>query len=657
MARRAGFEVLEGRITPTTFLVVNALDGPGAGPAGSLRNAIHRADQSGDSTDLVVISQKVKGAIALSAGELTIDSDLSIVNRSGGPITIRQATPGQRVFEVTSSSDATRVAIGAGSAREAITIVGGNVASGNGGGILVDNPASVLTLTHVKLVGNSAGPASSSDPAQNGGGIYSSGRVVLVQSTVGTSAMPNQTSGDGGGVWAGAGVTITGSTVEGNQAGTDGGGVYVEAGGASLASGSSVRSNAALSGTAGGMFVAGGNTLVARSEVDSNRALNVGGISEAKGVVRILGGSEVNRNSSTAPLDVSSGDFGGGGISVGLGHVFVSRSQVSFNHSVGMYSSGIVIGLGGVTVTSGSRVNGNRNNGPGGGIAANFGGTVTISGRSQVNHNTGSGNGGGIVNFAGPLGGVRVLGRSQVNHNTLTNYESLGQAVGVFLEVLADGLGIDFATATGGMSRADVDAVISQVEQEAASPAAPGGSLGGPSGFVVSGGGIGTLLGASITIAGGSHVDGNLAGFRVPAGNANSIGIGGGLFSGLGSISVRSSTVDGNTAMGSGGGVWNRGTTNVVGGSIAQNEAVSSAGGGLYNSQGATATIVRGRLDRNRGSLGGGILNRGILRAIGSAVVRNHATTRGGGIANMGQMTLVRTTVAANTPDDRAAAK
>src|SRR6202011_2256428 len=108
-------------------------------------------------------------------------------------------------------------------------------------------------------------------------------------------------------------------------------------------------------------------------------------------------GSTVNGNSSTAPLDVSSGNFGGGGVYEGVGNVFVSRSQVSYHHSVGMYSSGIVIGLGSVTVGSGSRVNWNSNNGPGGGIAANFGGIVTVRGGSQVDHNTGSGNGGGIV--------------------------------------------------------------------------------------------------------------------------------------------------------------------------------------------------------------------------------------------------------------------
>src|SRR3954454_23217356 len=101
-----------------------------------------------------------------------------------------------------------------------------------------------------------------------------------------------------------------------------------------------------------------------------------------------------------------------------------------------MYSSGLVILFGSVSIQDRSRVNWNRNNGPGGGIAANFGGTVTVTRHSQVDHNTGAGMGGGIVNFAGPGQAVVISGRSEVKGNTLTNAESLGEALVVFLEYL-----------------------------------------------------------------------------------------------------------------------------------------------------------------------------------------------------------------------------
>ncbi len=647
-AQRLSLEPLESRITPTTFLVVNTLDGPGSGPAGSLRNAISQANLSGDAHDVVVITPRVKGTIALNSGELSIASSLTILNQSGRPIEILQNTTGQRVFEITASPLTTHVTLGATSARETLTITGGNLTTGNGGGILVDNPANVLTLAHVQLVGNSAGLASASSTSRNGGGIDSVGRVVLYQSSVGTASNPNQTSGDGGGVWAGAGVTLIGSTVSGNQAGTDAGGLDVTAGNAVIASGSTVSGNTALLGTAGGLNVVNGNTTVSQSRVNNNLALNAGGINEIKGNVQVLAGSQVNGNASTASLDVSTGNFGGGGICEGLGNVLVSASQVNFNHSVGMYSSGIVVGLGSVTVTNQSQVNGNRNNGPGGGIAANFGGVVTVSGGSQVNFNTGAGNGGGIVNFAGPLGGVKISGGSQVSHNTLTNFESLGQAVGVFLELLAGKLGLDVTSATGGTTLSALNAEIAQINQDVS----PTASTSNPSGFVVSGGGIGTLLGASITVSGGSHVDDNLSGARVSSGNPNSIGIGGGIFSGLGSVRVTNSTVNGNIALGAGGGIWNMGTTTLVGSSLSHNTAFLSPGGGLENTTTGTVSITRSLIQGNSAGTGGGIFNGGTLRLTDSLITRNRASTQGGGLTNQGQLTLTLTRLIANTPDN-----
>src|SRR6185295_16306529 len=99
-----------------------------------------------------------------------------------------------------------------------------------------------------------------------------------------------------------------------------------------------------------------------------------------------------------------------------------------------MYSGGIVVGLGSITVTNWSQVDGNSNNGPGGGIAANFGGSVTVSNNSEVNGNTGAALGGGIVNFAGPRGGINITSGSEVDDNTLTNGETIGRVFLVFVQ-------------------------------------------------------------------------------------------------------------------------------------------------------------------------------------------------------------------------------
>jgi hypothetical protein len=166
----------------------------------------------------------------------------------------------------------------------------------------------------------------------------------------------------------------------------------------------------------------------------------------------------------------------------------------------------------------------------------------------------------------------------------------------------------------------------------------------------VAGGGIGTLLGASVTVR-SSHVDGNFSGAQVSGSDPHSIGIGGGLFSAVGPTTVQGSSVDGNTSLG-GGGIWNGGSLTVVGSTVADNRAVLSPGGGLFNPAGGTASIFRSTLRANRAGLGGGADNLGTLGVVDSTVVRNQATVQGGGIANQGRLTLIHTPVVANTPDN-----
>ena len=654
-------EVLEARVALTTLLVVNALDGPGNGPVGSLRYAIAQAETSDHRTDRVVITSQVRGPIALNAGEIAIGTSLAIENRAGHAVEIRQTTPGARVFDVTNDSRTTRISIGSASGASPLIIDGGNVDAGDGGGILVDNPHSALSLTHVEIVGNSAGIATSSNPAQAGGGVYTSGRLVLDHTTVGTTDAPNQTSGSGGGIWAGNGLTTRAATIQGNRAGVKGGGAYVAAGGASITDGSAILDNQALSehAIAGGISVHGGDVTISHSRVNGNQAFNVGGIDELSGAVKIICRSQVDDNSSTSTVMPQTGDFGGGGIAVGVGSAYLSHSEVSYNHSVGMYSSGIVILLGGVTITAGSRVDWNRNNGPGGGIAANFGGTVTVTGHSQVDHNTGAGMGGGIVNFAGPKQAVVIERHSEVKDNTLTNAESLGEALVVFLQYIASLIGRNDTTPTGGTSPDQARGLIHQVEQEVATAHGPGPNAMAP-GFVVAGGGIGTLLGAPVMVTGGSTVGGNFAGLRVDGGNPNSVGVGGAIATFLSPVTIDRSTVVGNSASEDGGGIWNRGdvtiTRSTVAGNTGLGETLGSLGGGLFLGSPGTATVMCSTFRHNQSEFGGGVFSFGSLRLRESLVTRNRATVRGGGIANQGQMTIHRTRIIANTPDNIAPA-
>src|SRR5262245_61924933 len=206
-------EVLEDRVTPSTFLVTNLND---SGP-GSLRAAVLAANDHSGADTIRFAPAARDGTIPLTSGQLNISDDLTIDGPGQNRLTV-SGNNASRVFRV--SGVATDVIL------RDLTITGGWVTGANGGGILVEGTTSHLTLTSVQVIGNSAAavtPPGCSPVGGNGGGIYTPGRVALDHSTVGTTAAPNTATQLGGGIWAGRGVTLDASTVEGNSA-LDGGG-------------------------------------------------------------------------------------------------------------------------------------------------------------------------------------------------------------------------------------------------------------------------------------------------------------------------------------------------------------------------------------------------------------------------------------------------
>src|SRR5262245_61212924 len=148
-AARPALEVLEGRVTPATFLVTNSSDNL---LPGSLRAAITRANLPGNEGSTVEITPAVTGPIRLTAGELPVLASMTIKNLSGAPVEIRQDTAGARVVHVAGPRALSVAVTGL---TGAVTIDGGSV-RGNGGGFLVENAHSTLTLTDVQVVGNTA---------------------------------------------------------------------------------------------------------------------------------------------------------------------------------------------------------------------------------------------------------------------------------------------------------------------------------------------------------------------------------------------------------------------------------------------------------------------------------------------------------------------
>ena len=124
------------------------------------------------------------------------------------------------------------------------SIISGNTATGNGGGILNTNN-SPLTITNSTISGNTA--------TSNGGGIYSDGPLTVTSSTISGNAA---TGGDGGGLRDGGVTTLTNSTFSGNSASGSGGAIYNDG---NLTAKNSTLSGNSASVSGGGLF---GNTLL-----------------------------------------------------------------------------------------------------------------------------------------------------------------------------------------------------------------------------------------------------------------------------------------------------------------------------------------------------------------------------------------------------------
>lgn len=543
-AIRPTMDVLEDRTTPSTFLVTNALDPVGRLAPGSLRWAIAQANASRSQDPTVEITSQVQGTITLRAGELRISNSLTIENGAGAPVTIQQATRNARVVHVLANSRTNLVTITGEGASSPLTLTGGHVANKNGGGILSDNAQGILNLQYVNVVGNLA--AQMTNPKRgtggNGGGIFSTGTVSLVNSSVSNNSAVgiNSASGHAGGIYTGQGITLD------------------------------------------------------ASHVDGNSARNAGGILNVTGSVEVTHGSTVNGNTSNGS-EFSQGDLGGGGIGQMNGNVIISASQVNNNKTVGMYSGGIVLLIGGVTITDGSQVNGNTNNGPGGGIAANFGGPVIVAHGSQVNGNTGGGVGGGIVNWSTNFG-IDIIDRSEVSNNVATNAEDAKSAAG--LGLLFTDPSITNAFLSGGRGNAQlkstlqlfVNACGQRLDQiNRAIAALPSG------GNVEIGGGIASVFGGPVTVTGGSVISGNRFG-TVSSSTLPNAGVGGGVFSTIGPITIDGSTIRDNDATSDGGGIWN-GLSLTISNSTVTGNRSGGLGGGIFNR--GTFTSTNNRISGN----------------------------------------------------------
>src|SRR5262249_39292291 len=154
---------------------------------------------------------------------------------------------------------------------------------------------------------------------------------------------------------------------------------------------------------------------------------------------------------------------------------------------------------------------------------------------------------------------------------------------------------------------------------------------------------------APISVTGGSQVDGNLANQPVSGGNPRSVGLGGGVFSILGAVTIDHSAVDGNRARrGAGGGILDVVGALTIDHSTVNGNSAAVDGGGIW-SGGSLLCYASTVADNTAGVAGGGLFNApsGHALVLGSEFLGNQAAF-GGGMANLGALAVVRSTVAEN---------
>ncbi len=182
-----------------------------------------------------------------------------------------------------------------------VTITGGKT-TGNGGGINFLSSGH-LTLSNSTLSGNQA--------SLSGGGIYNIGRATITNSTL----SGNQAS-SGGGIVNGGSATITNSTLSGNQASSLGGGIGN--------SGTATISNSTLSGN---QAVDGGGIFNLDTAILKNTIV-VGSVSG--GDIRVEPGNNVTGSNNLIGTLTSAGGLTNGlnGNIVGFGGLTLTADQV-----------------------------------------------------------------------------------------------------------------------------------------------------------------------------------------------------------------------------------------------------------------------------------------------------------------------------------------
>ncbi|MCI0331693.1 MAG: hypothetical protein L0228_00530 [Planctomycetes bacterium] len=655
-------DAVNGSVTSIADLIAT----PGADGI-SLREAVlaANADAAAD-----VIDFSVTGTIQLTnvghVGEIVINNDLTINGPGASLLAIGGFNPsatlgdGARIFHIEVPFVTRTVAI------SGLTLTGGDVASGVGGGAILNTEN--LTITNCTISGNNAGTTTMTF---RGGGIANvGGNLSVIASTI----SGNTSRGSGAGIYSNLGsLNIAQSTVSGNAANlSSGGGIRSDSSTTTIDS-STISGNTAAVG--GGIYGAGGNMTITNSTISGNSAtVSGGGIFVASGNLT-LRHSTVTLNRADSDNNASGT---GGGLSgpATLDHTIVAGNLRSISTRDDI-SGAVTARYSLIGDNTGATITDNGGNQIGTGaspigpllspLADNAGPTVThalLVGSPAIDM--------GDPSFVPPpdfdqrgapflrvadgdgAGGVRIdvgayerqtLPAGSLVVDTLADEDDGNYSAGDFslreaISVAEGSIGVDTITFGPALTSGGPATILLML-----------GHLAVRDSLTINGPGANTLtIDASGNDPTPNTNDGN--GSRVFV-------IGDGIGSSLKDVAISGLTLTGGDISYSGGAIFNTENLTVTGCTVHGNSA-STGGGGIANVSQGELTINDSTISGNSTSgdalltgFGGGIYSSGdSLRVSGSTISGNTSYSDGGGIAiKGGQLTLTHSTVTGNLAD------
>jgi uncharacterized repeat protein (TIGR01451 family) len=393
-----------------------------------------------------------------------------------------------------------------------------NNTGSSGGGLYTQ---STLVLTGTQFLSNTA--------AFNGGGAAFFGAATLNGGLFQNNQSTNSGGGNGGGLYAGSTVVLTGTQFLSNTAAVYGGGANALT---ATLNGGIFQNNRSLLASGGGLFV-GFTLALTDTQILSNTAPQQGGGAFAGGAA-ILNGGVFRNNQSTS-------SFAGG---------LMAQSMLVMSGT--QFLSNIAVGTGGGASTNGAAIlnsglfqNNQSTGGSGGGL---FAGTLALTG-TQFLSNT--------ARFVG--GGAWVQGAATLNSGLFQNNQSTHSAGGGLSAGTLGLTGTQFFSNTaafegGGAFALGAATLNSGLFQNNQSTGSNGGGLFANSTLALSGT---QFLSNTVAFEGGGAYAGDAAALNggLFQNNQSTGGSGGGLFANS-TLALSGTQFTSNTAAGAGGGLY-----------------------------------------------------------------------------------------------------